>query len=320
MNIEFSLAHIICSKMTTLRLGTRKSNLAIAQAHLAQRALSNQGVSVSIVGYQTSADTHERPLRLTEGKGLFIKELERGLLKGDIDIAVHSYKDVPYDITKSLVVAGVLEREDPRDVLLTRSSLSLDDFKAFQGIIGTCSLRRVFQLRPFFPKAHIVDIRGNIQTRIRKMNDGTVDALILAYAGLRRLNYEGTIAHIFATSDLIPSPTQGTIALQCRKEDTATQNVIKTVTHEPTQDVSHIERGFVTAIEGTCHTPLAGYAQRTNEQMVFKGMLAAPDGSALVRLEDTASLDTIHNFFNYGHALGQKIRRMHHAHTHRPQG
>lgn len=306
--------------MTTLRLGTRKSPLALAQAHLAQVALSHQGVSTEIVCYQTSGDVNKQPLRFTEGKGLFIKELEQSLLAGDIDLAVHSYKDIPYELTPGLIIAGVLKRDDARDVLLSLRPLPEHAFTTFQGLIGTCSLRRKIQLQPLFPNARIADIRGNIQTRIRKMQEGVVDALILAYAGLKRLAQNDPIPHIFSIDNFIPSPTQGTIALQCRNEDIHIQNILKSCTHGPTQDMSHIERGFVTAIEGTCHTPVAGHAHTLDGQVIFKGMLASPDGSGLVKLDNTSPLSEIQNFFHHGYILGQQILKMHHENTHHSKG
>ena len=305
--------------MTTLRLGTRKSPLALAQAHLAQEALSHEGISTKIVCYQTSGDLNKKPLRFTEGKGLFIKELEQGLLNGDIDLAVHSYKDIPYELTPGLIIAGVLKREDARDVMLTSSPLPKNAFKTFPGMIGTCSLRRNIQLQSLFPKARIVDIRGNIQTRIRKMQEGAVDALVLAYAGLKRLAYNDHIAYVFPIDELIASPTQGTIALQCRDKDFHIQNILQSCNHSPTQDMSHIERGFVTAIEGTCQTPLAGHAHVLNGHIIFKGMLAAPDGSGLVKIDDSCPLAKIENFFHHGYMLGQQILKMHHENTHYPK-
>ena len=302
--------------MPTLRLGTRNTPLAIAQARIAQEALLSNGTYSDLVFYDTSGDQDQRPLRFTEGKGLFIKELEYALLDKSIDVAVHSYKDIPYALTPNLTIAGVLERIDARDVLLSQSCLKIESFKTFFGKIGTCSLRRQIQLKKIFPQAHIVDIRGNINTRIQKMHEGKVDALVLAYAGLKRLNLDQNITHVFSTNDLIPSPTQGMLALQCRTHDIKICNLLKKCTHTETYHVSLIERGFVTAIQGTCDTPLGGYARIQDEHLSFEGMLATPHGLAQVTLQENPPLRDITNFFEHGKLLGQKLLRMHHEHPH----
>ncbi|TGW14942.1 hydroxymethylbilane synthase [Candidatus Hepatobacter penaei] len=295
-------------------LGTRKTPLALRQAEIAQQALLNAGIATLICPYQTTGDQISKPLRFTEGKGLFVKELEQSLLEKKIDMAVHSYKDMPYLMTEDLVIACVLPREDPRDAFLSTSEMKNlpHDLSSYGGVVGTCSLRRHNQIKHTYPHIRLQDIRGGVNTRIQKMDNGDIDGLILAMAGLKRLHLTHRVRHIFSTDELIPAPTQGILAIQCRKEDLLLQKALKACNHDNTQKESCVERGFVTAIEGDCQTSLGGYAHIHDTHLTFLGMLSQPDGTHLVTLKDVADLAQIKDFLAHGYALGHKIRRMHH--------
>lgn len=289
-----------------IRIGTRRSPLALRQAEITASALQKQGIKTQIFPILSDGDRTKKPLRFLEGKGLFVKNLEQSLLEGDIDVAVHSYKDMPYQETSGLVISGVLAREDPRDALLSCSDKTSS--KDFSGRIGTCALRRYIQLKVLYPQAKIRDIRGNINTRIGKMKKGEIDALVLAMAGLKRLNLTHHVQHIFSIEECIPSPTQGILALQCRVENKDICALLALCTHHPTRRIAEIERGFVTAIAGHCDTPVGGHAWIEEEILHFKGVLSNPDGTGMAKIDVQAPLDDIGAFFKYGQQLGHTLK------------
>jgi hydroxymethylbilane synthase len=250
----------------TLRIGTRRSALALAQARLVAEALGG-GELVEIV---TAGD------RGAPGgdKSRWVAELERALLDGEVDVAVHSAKDVPGDLADGLVIASVPERADPRDVLV--GAASLEDLA--QGArIGTSSLRRAAQLRAAREDLEVVAMRGNVDTRLRKLAEGEWKAIVLAVAGLERLGRAGVAGKVL--EDFVPAPGQGALALEARAEDTPTREALSAIDHEPSHATLRAERAFTRAVGASCHTPVGALA-RDGALEAFAGL---PDGSEWVR-------------------------------------
>jgi len=286
----------------TLRIGTRKSPLALAQAH---EVAARLGVPFEIVGMMTSGDAFVgQPLSELGGKGLFTKELEEALLDGRIDIAVHSMKDMPTELPDGLVIASVLPREDASDVLVCKTATRITDLP--QGAkFGTSSLRRAAQVLHVRPDLQIVPLRGNVQTRITKIEQGIADATMLARAGLNRLKLTDIPAHTIPVAECLPAVAQGAIGIECRSDNEVCLALIATVNCADTMAAITCERAFLRVLDGSCRTPIAGYARIQNGMIYFEGLIANSDGTNLRRT--TLSGDVI-DAEKIGREAGEKLR------------
>ena len=268
-----------------LRIGTRGSKLALAQAEWIRRRieLATPGLRAELVIVRTSGDRiTDVPLHQVGGKGLFVKELEAGLLDGSLDAAVHSLKDVPGELAAGLVIAAVPEREDPRDVVITRAAGGLDGLVP-GARVGTSSPRRAAWLRALHPRLTVVDLRGNVDTRLGKLAAGAVDALLLARAGLNRLGVAPEHAAACDPHQFLPAVGQGALALECAPGPVVER--LCAVEHLPSRQAIDAERGFLTAVGGTCTTPLAAFAEVDGGALTLRAAILDPDGSRVVRGE-----------------------------------
>jgi len=271
-----------------LRIATRKSALAMWQAHHVQSLLENSWpeITVELVPIVTQGDIMlDRPLAEIGGKGLFLKELERALLKGDADLAVHSMKDVPAGATEGLALDVVLPRANPFDALVCNKAASLAGLPA-GSTVGTSSLRRQCQLLAERPDLRVADLRGNVDTRLRKLDEGQYDAIILACAGLERLGWGDRITEQFMPPAWLPASTQGIICLQYRHDDLAVWQRISQMNDEITSIQARAERTVAYELDGSCQLPLAVYAQLpegAEGPLTIDAMVGMPDGSSVVR-------------------------------------
>lgn len=276
---------------SAIRLGTRGSPLALAQAEEAHNRLitahphlAEPGL-VEIVPITTSGDK-DQSRRLSEigGKGLFTKEIEQALADRRIDVAVHSMKDVETWIGDSFTIAAILPREDPRDVFLSRDAASLADLAA-GSVVGTASLRRQAQILHRRPDLKVRLFRGNVQTRLRKLEAGEADATLLALAGLRRMGLEHLARAVLEPSEMLPAVAQGAIGLECRSDDTSLLELLRAVNDEPSAITVAAERAMLAALDGSCRTPIGGLATLETGRLRLRALLARPDGSALWETE-----------------------------------
>ena len=268
-----------------VRVGTRGSPLALRQAELVAEGLRRAwpGLVVELVPIRTSGDElANASLATVGGKGLFVKEIEEALLERRVDLAVHSLKDLPAGVPEGLVLAAFPEREDPRDVLVSRSAEGLRRLPA-GARIGTSSLRRKLQLLAGRPDLVVEPIRGNVATRLRKLREVPYDAVVLAAAGLRRLGLAPSGAVVLALDEMLPAVGQGTLAVEAREEDEATRRLIAALDHGETRTATVAERTFLAAMGGTCTTPLAAYARYEAGRLVLSAFVATPDGSRCLR-------------------------------------
>ena len=275
------------SDPATIRIGTRSSELALRQARLVQAALEGQGLTCELVTYRTVGDKRlDEPLSSIGAKGLFTKELEQDLLKGKTQVAVHSLKDLPTDSPEGLVVAAVLEREDPRDALVVNGRIlaqSLADLPRGSRI-GTSSLRRRAQLLAARPDLEVAELRGNVPTRLKKIDEGRVHAAILAAAGLHRLGARQHVTCYLDAPAWLPAAGQGAIAVQVRADDARVRALADVMNDAPTMRAVVAERAFLAALEGGCQVPIGALAMPTAEGGgVLHGMIAAIDGTRIVR-------------------------------------
>ena len=286
-----------------LRIGTRGSKLALVQANMVAAALGN----VEIVTLKTTGDRiQDRPLADAGGKGLFVRELEDALLSDAIDLAVHSMKDVPVDLPPGLAIAAVLEREDPRDVLVSNVASSLDALP--EGArVGTSSVRRAAQVLRLRPDLQCTLLRGNVDTRLRKLDDGQMDAMLLALAGLKRLGLESRAT---AVLDLLPALSQGAIGIEIRDTDTRAREIAAQLNDEETEIELLCERAFQKALGGSCRSPMAGLATLEGGVLSFRGEVIAPDGSDGVETQFTLRLghDPRHEASEAGCRAGEALK------------
>ncbi len=265
-----------------ISIGTRGSALALWQAdHVRARLIAAHRFDpdeVKITVISTSGDRiQNRPLREVGGKGLFTKEIEEALLDGRIDIAVHSMKDMPTVLPDGLTIGCVPERADPRDAFISRKALKLTDLPE-GSVVGTSSLRRGAQAKRLRPDLQIVDYRGNVETRLRKLDEGQVDATLLAYAGLKRLNLEGRITSVISTDEMLPAVAQGALAIEIREGDARAADLLAPLDHAPSRIAVSAERAFLAELDGSCRTPIAGLAVLDGDAISFRGMILTPDG------------------------------------------
>lgn len=283
--------------MSRLVIATRKSPLALAQAHwVADRLCAQQpGLEVELKKIVTQGDKIlDVALAKVGGKGLFVKEIEEALLRGEADLAVHSMKDVPAELPDGLIIAGVSEREDVRDALVSKSGTGLSDLPP-DAKIGTSSLRRGAQLLALRPDFQIFSIRGNVQTRLAKMEEQGLDAVILASAGLSRLGLTDLITERIPVQTLLPAVGQGALGLECRADDKPTRRLVLGISDAKAAAAVEAERAFLARLEGGCQVPIAGYAVLEGADVAFSGLVASLDGKELIRGQGRAKKEQAAN-------------------------
>ncbi len=264
---------------SVLRLGTRGSKLARAQSGTVRAALADvAGVACELVVMKTSGDrVQDRPLADIGGKGLFTKELEEALLRGEIDLAVHSMKDVPPTPPSGLKIAAVLPREDVRDAFLSHAVASLNALPK-GARVGTSSVRRTAQVARARSDLEILPLRGNVDTRLAKLDSGACDAILLAHAGLRRLGLQHRVTSLLPTETWLPALSQGAVGIEIRSDDDTVAHAVARLNDPATEIALACERAFQSALDGSCRTPIAGLATLTNGVLAFRGEVLAPDG------------------------------------------
>lgn len=296
-----------------IRIGTRRSKLALAQSGMMQRAVAAAAGlpidQVRLVEIVTTGDrVQDRRLLEIGGKALFTKEIEDALLDGRIDLAVHSMKDVPAEQPPGLAIAAVPEREDPRDAFIGRYAETFDDLPP-DAVLGTASLRRQAQALALRPDLKIEMLRGNVDTRLRRLQEGDFDAILLASAGLSRLGLAGVIGERLSADAFLPAPGQGALAIQSRAED-ADAPWLKALNHADTALCVAAERGAMTALEGSCRTAIGALGVIAEDRLRLTVEMLAPDGSARWRRAGEMSADA---GTDAAHALGMELGRAVHA-------
>ncbi len=263
-----------------LRIGTRGSPLALAQTHEVQGLL---GAETEIVEIKTTGDkVQDRPLADIGGKGLFTKEIDEALVDGRVDLAVNSMKDLETWLPDGIILAAVLEREDPRDAFISHKASSLDDLAA-GSVIGTSSLRRQAQILNRRPDLRVEAFRGNVQTRMKKLKDGEADATLLALAGLRRLGMADAATEILEPDVLLPAVAQGAIGITCRDNNDRVLEILAGLNHQQTWDRITAERAMLAALDGSCRTPIGGLAEIGDDgTLTLRGLIAKADGSEII--------------------------------------
>jgi hydroxymethylbilane synthase len=266
-----------------LRLGTRGSPLALAQARMVRQALAAahgfdpEQIAIEVI--RTSGDRiQDRPLADVGGKGLFTKEIEEALAAGAIDLAVHSSKDMPTVLPPGLVLSAFMEREDPRDVFISRKAKSIAGLPR-GATVGTASLRRQAMVKRKRPDLTIVPLRGNVETRLRKLDEGVADATLLALAGLKRLGLADAVTAVLDVNEFLPAVGQGAIGIETRADDARTCELLAAINHADTFSALGAERAFLAVLDGSCRTPIGGHATISGGRLRFRGMVVKPDGS-----------------------------------------
>ena len=276
-----------------LIIATRESPLALWQAEYVRAALQHQhkDLQVELLGMTSRGDQLlDVPLAKVGGKGLFVKELEAALLDGSADIAVHSMKDVPMDFPAGLGLGVICEREDPSDAFVSNTYSAMADMPP-GSVVGTSSLRRECQLRARRPDLQVKFLRGNVNTRLRKLDEGEYDAVILASAGLMRLGFEQRIAQRMAVADSLPAGGQGAVGIELRSDDHEVRSLLEPLHHEPSARRVIAERAMNRRLEGGCQVPIACYAEFVgdrSEHLLLRGLVGNPDGSQILQAQSTA--------------------------------
>lgn len=289
-----------------IRIATRKSPLALWQAeHVAERLrAAHPGLRTELVRMTTQGDrVLDAPLAKMGGKGLFVKELEQGMLEGNADIAVHSMKDVPVEFPQGLHLAAILPREDPRDALVSAR------FPSFQALparakIGTSSLRRQCQIKARLPECELVNLRGNVNTRVAKLDAGEYDAIVLAVAGLKRLGMADRITEVLSPQASLPAIGQGAIGIECRSDDSRVNKLVRALHDKCTALRVTAERAMNERLQGGCQAPIAGYAELDGGFLRLRGLVGSPDGSVIVRGEVAGPCE---NAKDLGIALAEEL-------------
>jgi len=314
MRIVVAVSAVVASAvaLAPVRIGTRGSPLALAQAYLTRELLMaswpelKEEGAIQICIMKTQGDMIlDKALSEIGGKGLFTKELGVALLGDEVDICVHSMKDVPTWLPEKTVLPCMLEREDTRDVFISPDYKSLEDLPD-GSVIGSASLRRQSQILAKNPTLKCVNFRGNVQTRLRKLDEGVVDATLLAYAGLKRMDMADEATQVLDMDEMLPAIAQGAIGIQCRDDDARSLKYIAALNHEPTFTAVSCERAFLAALDGNCKTPIAGQAHFGDDgKLHFSGLVAKPDGSQVYTIEDSgAPADAV----KLGTDCGEKIK------------
>lgn len=266
-----------------VRIGTRGSPLALWQAHETQKRLAAaHGVpleAIAITIIKTSGDIiQDRPLAEVGGKGLFTKEIEQALFDDAVDLAVHSSKDMETNLPDGLVLTACLPREDVRDAFICKRATTLAELPA-GAVVGTASLRRGAMVKRLRPDVEVISIRGNVDTRLRKVETGEVDATLLAYAGLKRLGLADKATSLFDIATFLPAVGQGAVGIECRADDTRTRDILAAIDDGVTRTALTAERAFLRALDGSCRTPIAGHATVSGDRLSLRGLIVKTDGS-----------------------------------------
>ncbi len=296
--------------MLKLVIATRESRLALWQAEHVQSLLQAQGHQVGLLGMTTRGDQIlDRSLSKVGGKGLFVKELEVALEEGRADIAVHSLKDVPMDLPEGFGLACVMEREDPRDALVSNRFASLAELPA-GSVVGTSSLRRVVLLRALRPDLRIEPLRGNLDTRLRKLDDGQYEAIVLAAAGLKRLGLAARIRQVFEPQTMLPAAGQGALGIEVRSERPELLRALAPLAHTPSWLAVTAERAVSRAMGGSCSMPLAAYARFADgDTLQLRAAWGDPEGGAqLVRVELSAPVTALEQAATLGEQVAARLR------------
>jgi hydroxymethylbilane synthase len=291
-------------------VATRKSALALAQSRAWMATLRDQAqVDTEELLVVTTGDRiQDRPLNEVGGKGLFLKEIEEALLEGKADLAVHSLKDVPAQLAPGLIIGCVPKREDPRDAIKTRSGCFFRDLPA-GAKVGTSSLRRTVQLRAVRPDLDYVPLRGNIDTRLKRCEEGVIDAVVLAYAGLRRIGRGDEITELLPTEVCLPAVGQGALGIEIRTEDEGILSLVAELEDMETAIATASERGVLVAVDGSCQIPVAAHAEHVGDELWLRALLADPDGSNLRREELRCPWpETLQRAQEAGAAVGRALR------------
>jgi len=273
--------------MTILRIATRKSKLALWQAHFIKAELQrfHPGLTVELLGMTTKGDKIlDVPLAKVGGKGLFVKELEQAMLEGRADIAVHSMKDVPMEFPEGLGLAVICAREDPTDAFVSNHFNYLEELPK-GAKVGTSSLRRQLQIKALRPDLQLLDLRGNVNTRLAKLDAGEYDAIILASAGLMRLDFHHRIQSRLTDAQCLPAGGQGAVGVECRLEDAATKALLAPLHHKDSADRVMAERALNKRLEGGCRVPIACFAELEGDQLWLRGLVGEVDGSRVLTTE-----------------------------------
>lgn len=272
---------------STIRIATRKSPLALWQAHFVQSRLQQlyPQLRVELLPMSTKGDKIlDSPLAKVGGKGLFVKELEQAILAGDAEIAVHSMKDVPVEFPDGLGLSIICEREDPRDAFVSARFTSLAELPAGSRV-GTSSLRRQCQLRASRPDLQILDLRGNVNSRLAKLDGGEYDAILLAAAGLKRLGLQERITTLLTPEQSLPANGQGAVGIECRLDDDELLTLLAPLEHVPTRQRVLAERAMNRALQGGCQVPIGAYAELEGDQLWLRGLVGSADGRQILRAE-----------------------------------
>jgi hydroxymethylbilane synthase len=294
------------TRLSELRIATRSSPLALWQAEEVARQLKlvYPDLKVSLVKLKTRGDKLlDAPLAKVGGKGLFVKELEAGILEGKADIAVHSMKDVPVEFPEGLELALIMEREDPRDAFVSNQYDSLAAMPA-GSLVGTSSLRRQTQIRERYPHLRIDWLRGNVNTRLRKLDNGEYDAIILACAGLLRLGFERRITMSLEPEECLPAIGQGAVGIEVRSDDFAVKELLAPLGHAETASRIAAERALNETLNGGCQVPIAGYAVLNDGEIYLRGLVGEPDGSRILRAEASGKVE---DAVSIGRALAEDL-------------
>jgi hydroxymethylbilane synthase len=290
--------------MTLLRLGTRKSKLALWQANFVKEKLEALGCKVELVPITTTGDKIlDAPLAKIGGKGLFVKEIENALLAGEIDLAVHSLKDVPITIPEGLTLSAITEREEPYDVLISRNGKKLEELPS-GAVVGTSSLRRQVQIKRRRRDLKVEILRGNVDTRLRKLKEGLYDAIVLAYAGVKRMGLSGEISQVL--EDFIPAVGQGSLAIETRAEDERVINFVKVLNHQESWLRAVCERAFLRELQGGCQVPIGAYAWIEGDRIKIKGFISDLEGERFLEGYEEGGLQEAEEV---GKRLAQRLLR-----------
>jgi len=290
--------------VTLLRLGTRKSKLALWQANFVKERLEALGCKVELVPITTTGDKIlDAPLAKIGGKGLFVKEIENALLAGEIDLAVHSLKDVPMIIPEGLTLSAITEREEPYDVLISRNGKKLEELPS-GAVVGTSSLRRQVQIKRRRRDLKVEILRGNVDTRLRKLKEGLYDAIVLAYAGVKRMGLSGEISQVL--EDFIPAVGQGSLAIETRAEDERVINFVKVLNHEESWLRAVCERAFLRELQGGCQVPIGAYAWIEGDRIKIKGFISDLEGERFLEGYEEGGLQEAEEV---GKRLAQRLLR-----------
>ena len=272
-----------------VKIGTRKSKLALWQANYVKAFLEEKGAEVELVKITTTGDRIlNSPLAKIGGKGLFVKEIEQALIEGKIDLAVHSLKDVPMILPEGLTLSCITKRESPYDVLLSKDGKRLEELPE-GSVVGTSSLRRGVQIKRFRKDLKVEMLRGNVDTRVRKLEEGLYDAIILAHAGVKRMGYETLITEVL--EDFIPAVGQGSLAIETREDDESIRNLLRDLDDEESHRIALCERAFLRELEGGCQVPIGAMARVESGKITIRGFISDLEGERFLEGEESSPLN-----------------------------